>query len=285
MPELSSTQVRERYGLKPVTRPHIILNTLQHVLNNIIDSILDGQHDALHNENPWLPALLKTVEIALLFGCVNASAFWDILEGNCGAEEAVKNVNMFTSISTGVGKLRVWIRLSLLGGSLCRQLKSCLPKLQSIMTKQSVLSCQFRQLFQLLSSLDTIDIILYVQEKDITNERIPFDKLFSENDDLLDLTVCGVQLPNIGTSLNSPKVDVLKLQTALRSQTSQRLYYQEECKRLQERVSELESQLETLMKGDPNEIVALRISVLEERLKQSELCREEQRKRLLLLQK
>lgn len=286
MPDLTSIEVRERYGLKTSSKSQIILNTLQHILNHVMDSILDGQEDALHNEHPWLPALLCTVEISILFGCMDVNAVWDLLEHTCAHEEAVQNVRMFTSVTSPVGKIRVWIRLSLLGRSLSRQLTDALPRIASLMGKQSVLKSQSCQLIQLLSALDGIEVKLYVQEKDISSVPVPFDKIFmetAENEDMLDLSKLGIAMARSSTSIDSPKVDISKLKAALRSQTSQRLFYQEECKRLQQKVTTLETELEAIMKSSPDEIAALRISVLEERLKQSEVCREEQRKRLIAL--
>lgn len=278
MPELSNTQVRELYGLKQSSMSRIILNTLQHILNNIIDSVVSGQHDSLHDDHPWLPALLLTIEIAILFGCVNANAFWDIMESELSTRETIVNTNLFTSVSSGLGKIRIWIRLSVMDKSLHLQLKECHFKLCSIMTKQSVLSSNFRQFTQLLSSLDILDIKLYVQERDISKDRIPFDRIFIENEDQLDLSVCGIVIPSIITK----NIDINNLQTALRHQVCQRIHYQQECKRLQEKVADLEQQLDTLLKGNLDKVIALKLSLLEARLEQSELAREHLRKRLLL---
>lgn len=137
-----------------------------------------------------------------------------------------------------------------------------------------------------MSSMDAIDFSLYINACDISEGQLNIDwnEIFA-NDDILNYLHVNITLPADRVTHRQVKGNSEGIQNALRSQNNQRAYYQEECKKLQERVALLEQQLKELLEGDPKNAANLRLKCLEERLKTSELIRMEQRNRLDLLTK
>jgi hypothetical protein len=192
---------------------------------------------------------------------------------------------MFTLITSAVGKVRLWIRLSLMSKTLVKQLSEVHFTQSGVVTKQSLLarSGTRQQLFELLSTLDCLSLQLYIREGDIGGEEIAVERLFRHDGhgDRLDFTSLSITMPVPSSHGTMNRTDTAQLEATLRSQIGQRLYFEEECRRLQERVVELEQRLSSALKSDPRDVVAFRLAVAEERLRVSELCRRELEKRLL----
>lgn len=275
--------IRLKYGLSDGCNDHAMLyRSLEHIVRSLLDDMIGGSGSCIGNEHPWIHPLLLTIEVLFVHKLRDMKILWEgaIKEAN-QQEAAVCNALRFTLLNTPIARLRAWIGLSLMNRSLAQQLEAIdHDRLDSCYHSGAFLPAYLGKVISLIASLESLEFALYIKESEIGVKPLVIDwqQLLASPDNIIDYRVLGVRLPVATPST----IDADRLRAALRSQINQRSFYQEECKRLQARVAEVEDELRSRRpEADAASAAGLRIRVLEERLKVSELVREELWRKLM----
>ena len=268
-----SIKVRQKYGLaESKTNPdqikdrsedeaEVIIGTVEKLARRLMDDLLMGRGGCVEEGHVLLQPFLAVLELALCHRFKkNVHELWKIISlikvdsddlVAHSIQSNVDNVRGFTLLRTGLSKLRAWLRLALMS-------KTCAVCLSNLKTKVRYMILlmlsdiyengaameHIDSMISVLKSLDSVDFNLYVREQEIDKMKsISFESVVQNGK----INWAALGCEDISLEEFDHEIEVRKLKATLVQQINQRTFFQEECRRLQQKCALVQEQLECVI--------------------------------------